>query len=110
MYQFPLEDSERILRKSLASMTTEGDSFNGAIYLTNERIVFVGYLLEITNKYLEEVPFEHIEAIAPATSLWVIPNAIVLKTIRGRSLKFVVGGRDAWLNEIKLQQRNIGVR
>ena len=108
MYQFPLQETEQILRKSLASLSVDGDVFNGAMYLTDERLVFVGYLLDISNKYMEEVPFEHIEAIEPATSLWLIPNAIRISTIRGRALKFVVSGRNEWLEEIDRQLQNVG--
>lgn len=107
MYQFPLEKDETILRKSLASLNVDGNALNGAMYLTNERIVFVGYLLDITNKYLEEVPLPHVGKIEPATSLWIIPNAIELETIQGRSMKFVVKGRNEWLSDIEKQLKNI---
>ena len=107
MYEFPLEKDELILRKSLASLNVDGNAFNGAMYLTNERIVFVGYLLDISNKYLEEVPLPHVEKLEPATSLWLIQNAIILETIKGRSMKFVVKGRNAWLDDIEKQMKNI---
>ena len=101
MYKFPLNDTEIILRKDLASMSLDGQAYNGALYLTNERIVFVGYVMDIRNKYLEEIMFDQIKEIKLAKSLFIIPNALDVATTFGRRMRFVVKNRDAWAAEIK---------
>lgn len=100
MYSFAMEDGEKILKKSLANLYNDDQVLNGAMYLTTERLVFVGYLMDITNKYVEEVPLTHIERLEPGKSLWVIPNVIKVKTIREQLFSFVVKGRNEWLQAI----------
>ncbi|MCX7781437.1 MAG: GRAM domain-containing protein [Negativicutes bacterium] len=106
MYSFPLNEHEVILKKDLASMSMGNQAYSGALYLTSERLVFVGYLMDIRNKYLEEMSLWHIAEIKPAKSLLVIANALIVTTIQGRTMKFVVRNRDEWLAEIrqKLQE------
>lgn len=100
MYSFPIQESEMIIKKSLANVE-EGDTvYSGALYLTNRRLVFVGYLPDSTNKYMEEVPLEHIEKMTPGTSLFIIPNVLYIDTIRGRKLKVVIRRRDEWIKTI----------
>lgn len=101
MYKFPLNDTEIILRKDLASMSLENQSYNGALYLTNERLVFVGYVMDIRNKYIEEFLLHQLASIKPVKSLFIIPNALTVTTISGRQLRFVVKNRDAWIDEIQ---------
>lgn len=101
MYKFPLNDTETILRKDLASMSFGGEAYNGALYLTNERLVFVGYVMDIRNKYIEEIFYHQIQELKPAKSLFIVPNALSLTTVTGRKMKFVVKGRNDWVAEIR---------
>lgn len=101
MYKFPLNDTETILRKDLASMSINDEAYNGALYLTNERLVFVGYVMDIRNKYIEEILFHQIEELKPVNSLFIVPNALSLTTINGRKRRFVVKDRNAWEAEIR---------
>ncbi|EAX46738.1 conserved hypothetical protein [Thermosinus carboxydivorans Nor1] len=101
MYSFPLEENERILKKDLANMSYDGNNLHGALYLTTDRIVFVGYLLNITQKYFEEIPLAHIETIKPEKTFFFIPNAFAITTIKDRRLKFIVNKRDEWIDAIQ---------
>lgn len=103
MYSFPVETGEDILRKGLVSLQLEGEAFSGALYLTNQRLVFVGYLLDITHKYMEEIPLAHIAEITRGKSLFIIPNVLNVVTIKDRKLKFVVQGSSEWFDEINKQ-------
>lgn len=103
MYSFPLEEQELILKKDLANLYCGSSAYTGALYLTSERLVFVGYLLDIESKYIEEVPLTHIEDIKAEKTFFVIPNVIAIRTIRARNLKFIVNNRDSWLDAIKQQ-------
>ncbi|QJW48454.1 hypothetical protein HA075_23905 [bacterium BFN5] len=105
MYSFPLTDGEQILRKDLANLYCDGEAFNGALYLTNDRIVFVGYILDINNRYLEEIPLTHVKELKQEKTFFVIPNVLVITTIKERNLKFIVNHRSEWYFHI-LEQIN----
>lgn len=103
MYSFPIEERESIIKKDHANLYCDGEAYTGAIYLTNERLVFVGYLMDINNKYMEEVPLSHIKEAKPGKTFYLIPNVLNICTIMDRKLKFIVNGRDNWLSEIDCQ-------
>ena len=103
MYSFPVEAGEDILKKSLVNLECDGETFSGALYLTTGRLVFVGYLLDITHKYMEDVPLAHISEMTRGKSLFIIPNVLRVCTIKDKKLKFVVNGSGEWLTEINKQ-------
>lgn len=103
MYSFPLENDEFIIKKCLASYTCNSEGLNGALYLTDKRLVFVGYSLNITNKYMEDVPLSHIKETLPAKTFYMIPNALKVITIKDKTIKFVVEDRNGWLAAIQQQ-------
>lgn len=107
MYSFPIEPDEQILKKDHANLYVGGNAFNGALYLTNERLVFVGYLLDLRQKYMEEIPLVHIKEMVPEKTFYLIPNVLVVTTIRGRKVKIVVNKRDEWLTGINKQIERI---
>ena len=105
MYSFPVEADEHILKKSLANLECDGEAFSGALYLTTGRLVFVGFLLDITHKYMEDVPLAHISEMTRGKSLFIIPNVLNVCTITDKNLKFVVSGSGEWLAEINKQKQ-----
>lgn len=107
MYSFPLQETERILKKGHASLSIEGNAFSGALYLTNERLVFIGYLLNLNRKYIEEVPLEHITDLKQEKTFYFIPNVFLVSTIRNRVLKIIISKRDEWLRAIHQQIEQI---
>ncbi|WP_371370693.1 GRAM domain-containing protein [Sporomusa aerivorans] len=107
MYSFPLEDEELILKKCLASYSCDGNVLNGALYLTDHRLVFVGYALSINNKYMDEVLLTHIKEILPEKTFLIIPNVLKVITIKDKVIKFVVKGRDEWLEAINKQSLEV---
>ena len=106
MYSFPVEPGEDIIKKGLVNLELDSEAFSGALYLTTERLVFIGYLLDITHKYMEEVPLAHIVEIKRGKSLFIIPNVLNVLTLKERKLKFIVKGSSEWINEInkKIQE------
>ncbi len=48
MYALPLADDEYIIKKDIATVLTGDKAGLGGLYLTTERVVFVGY--ERTNR------------------------------------------------------------
>lgn len=103
MYSFAMEDDERILKKTLASYFVDEHAFQGAFYLTNSRLVFVGYYIDSNTKYTSSIQLEHIQELVPGRTMFVIPNAITIKTVQNTSAKVLLQSRDAWLSEIKKQ-------
>lgn len=103
MYSFPLESDEIIIKKCLASYTSDGDVLNGALYLTNHRLVFVGYALSVTNKYMDEVPLAHIRELRAEKTFFIIPNVLKVVTIKDKVIKLVVKGRNEWLAAVNQQ-------
>ncbi|MBP2634095.1 MAG: hypothetical protein H6Q72_2 [Firmicutes bacterium] len=103
MYSFPLETDELILRKSHASYTCQGDVLSGALYLTDRRLVFIGYILSIDNKYMDEVPLTHIKALLPEKTFFIIPNVLKVITIKDKTIKFIIENRNDWLEAINRQ-------
>ena len=100
MYTFPLGANEKIIKKDHASLSVDGNAYTGALYLTTDRVVFVGYILDINSKYIEEVPFQHIRTVGKEKTFFVLTNVLVLETVRDRTLKFVVKNRDNWYQMI----------
>lgn len=107
MYSFPLEEQEQILKKDLVSLTSDGQSFNGALYLTNERLVFVGYLLGISQRYMDEVLLYHIKDILARKTFFVIPNVIEITTLQGRTVTVIASKRDQWIKAIEQQMAKL---
>ena len=105
MYSFPVEVGEHILKKSLVNLQCDDGAFSGALYLTTERLVFVGFLLDITHKYMEDVPLAHISKMTRGKSLFIIPNVLNVCTTTDKNLKFVVSGSGEWLAEINKQKQ-----
>lgn len=103
MYSFQLGNDEKILRKDHASLSVDGESYTGGLYLTNDRVVFVGYILDIKKKFIEEIPFQLIRTINKEKTFFVLSNVLVLETIRDRSLRFVVKNRQDWFDAIEHQ-------
>ena len=103
MYSFPLEPDEVIIKKCLASYNCDKDVLNGALYLTDHRLVFVGYALSIANKYMDEVPLTHIKELQAEKTFFIIPNVLKVVTIKDKVIKFVVKGRNEWFEAVNKQ-------
>jgi hypothetical protein len=108
MYRFPLEHNEQILKKGKATLHIDRDAYNGALYLTNERLVFVGYFLGANTRNEQYVSLKQIRGIKLKKSLFVIPNVLEITADSNEQLKFVVYGRDEWQAEIRNQMAAIG--
>lgn len=101
-YNFPLEEDETVLKKSMATLDL-ADSYVGALYLTNFRLVFVGYMPHDPNKYMYDVPLVHIRTIKPVNTLLILRNGIFIETIRDERLRIIISKRDEWLQAIEKQ-------
>ncbi len=109
MYSFPLGETEQIIKKSHASLHLEDSAFTGAFYLTNERLVFVGYVMDITRKHVAEIPLAHVSEVRGEKTFFVIPNVLMISSTLGKSMKVIVdpGSRKGWIEAIKQQLQKI---
>ena len=108
MYSFPLEEQELILKKAMANLYCEGMVLHGAFYLTTCRLVFIGYLLDGPRKYMEEVLLVHISNIKVEKTFFIIPNVLLITTIKDKKLKIVISERDKWLIAVSQQIAILG--
>lgn len=108
VYAFPLRRNEVILKKGMASAQVEDRAGIGALYLTSERLVFVGYArTSITSTVAEEIPLEHIDAVRAVKTFALLDNAIDVTTIRGGHLRLTLAGRDGWVEMIREQMDKV---
>ncbi|MBP1765650.1 MAG: hypothetical protein H6Q65_2708 [Firmicutes bacterium] len=108
MYSFPLREDERILKKSMANLETESAHLTGAFYLTTSRLVFIGYLVDATQKYVEEASFAQIQEIRPEKTFWLISNVIRIVRNDGSHIKILITKRNDWMDEIHNQMQKLG--
>ncbi len=101
MYSFSLRDDEKIVKKDHANFDSEMEKLHGALYLTTERLVFVGYVMGMDRKYLKEVSLGALKQVATARSLGIIPNALVVKTAEKEKLRFVIQHRNEWYQALR---------
>lgn len=108
MYSFPLGKNELILKKGMATIQKDENTSIGALYLTTERLVFVGYMsAAATSLWWLEVPLEHIDQLTPDKTFYLLDNVIDVGTIRDETVKIIVRDRDEWLKEIRQQTEKL---
>lgn len=103
MYSFKLLDNEKIIKKNLANLTLEGTIFNGALYLTTERLMFVGYLLDQGDKHYTDISLVHIDKIRREKTFYIIPNVLIIHSIQEVEWKITITGRDSWYDAMQKQ-------
>ncbi|MDR3592879.1 MAG: GRAM domain-containing protein [Negativicutes bacterium] len=101
MYSFPLKDDEVIIKKSHASFHVDGEAWSGAFYLTDRRVVFVGYMMDINKKFLGDIPLSQVSEVKGEKTFHIIPNVIHITARNGYRCKVIVEGRNAWLTAIQ---------
>jgi len=108
VYSFLLEKNELILKKGMATIQKGENTSIGALYLTTERLAFVGYMRPaITSFCWLEVPLVHIDQLAEKKTFFLLDNVIDIDTIRGDNVKIIVQNRDLWLTQIKQQMEKL---
>lgn len=100
-----LQEGEKIIKKGGANLSTILQGKGGHLYLTNQRLVFIGHGMNI-GKDKFEIDLSDVQYVekAPTVSLWLlfipIPNAIKVGTNNGRITKFTVTNRKDWIEKI----------
>ena len=108
MYRFTLEENERILKKDKASLHIDDVGLIGALYLTNERLVFVGFVLGASHQQEKAVFLKQVKEIRAGKTLFIIPNVLDITLHNDERFNIVVKGRDEWLGAIRTQMLMVG--
>jgi hypothetical protein len=100
MYVFELYNDERITKKGMATLLTD-EHLAGALYLTNRRLVFVGYINDISFKNEMSVQLNQIVEMKSAKTFMCIPNAIEISTKKNERFRLIIQKRDDWMTSIR---------
>ncbi|MHC1762056.1 MAG: GRAM domain-containing protein [Negativicutes bacterium] len=102
-YEFPLKDDEKIIHKERANMHDSDYVLNGALYLTNQRIVFIALVPKRNTKVTYTILLSNIKDVIPEKSLFFFNNILRVVSTLDEQYKFVVKGQKEWQTQI-LQQ------
>ncbi len=93
---------EAVLHSGPANLWRSIEAVSGTLTLTNKRLHFRCAMtgLAIQGGDLS-IPLTEIARVELGSSLWVIPNQIVVSRRDGRTHKIVVWGRDEWITRIR---------
>jgi len=108
MYSFRLQDDELILKKDMANLQTESTHLTGAFYLTTSRLVFIGYLVDATQKFIEEAFFPQIREIRPEKTFGLLSNVLRIVRHDGTEIKIIIKKRNDWMTEIHSHMKKNG--
>lgn len=102
---FKLQEGEKIIKEGWANISTVLNAKAGKLYLTNQRLLFIGHGINIGNDAytvnLSDIMYVKKSATVSFWALFIpIPNAIVVATNSGNVTKFTVRGRKKWVKEI----------
>lgn len=78
----------------------KGESVGGWLFLTEKEIIFKSHKYNIQNHELI-IPYHDIVGITKKNNLGLVPNGIAIQTKCGKTERFVVWGRDIWIQKIK---------
>jgi hypothetical protein len=101
MYRFPLEHKEQIIKKDSAVLHIDREALTGALYLTNEQLIFVGYVSGVVYKTIKAVSLKHIREIHGRKTMFILPNVIEITIENNERFKIIIQGRDEWLAAIR---------
>lgn len=101
---FPLTDGESLVRNGRANMQRGAETVGGTLYLTTERLVFVGHAFNVRSGP-SEVPLALIAEVGTAWTkllgvIPLMPNSIAVTLRDGTVQSFVVTGRATWIDAI----------
>jgi hypothetical protein len=100
MYRFSLKENEQILKKGEAVLHCKEEGLSGALYLTNERLVFVGFVLGASHQQERSVSLKQISNMTVGKTFFIIPNVLNITSDADEQLKIVIQDRDEWLAAI----------
>jgi hypothetical protein len=100
-----LRRAEEVIRESRANLQRGIETAGGWLYLTTRRLIFEAHAFNV-QAGATVIPLADVEGVWKCWTkflgfLPVFPNSLAVETARGRTFRFVVGGRDAWIAAIR---------
>ena len=90
---------EKILKEGPANHLKGRESVGGALYLTNQRLVFKSHAFNV-QVHEESYMLDSIRSAQPRNTLGLIPNGLAVTLADGSVEKFVIWGRQDWIHKI----------
>ena len=109
-----LGGGERIIRRSGANLQRGIETVGGHLFLTTRRLIFEAHRFNVktgrTIIYLRDVEdvwkcWTKFLGLVP-----IFPNSLAVATAKGKTYKFVMFGRDAWIRLIRETQQDLEER
>jgi len=100
-----LRETEQIIHEGSANHFKGIESVGGKLYLTNERIYFCSHSLNIQSHELT-IEFSNIKSIGKRNTMLIIPNGMYVELHNGKKEKFVIWGRNNWIQKIESNLSN----
>ena len=106
-----LGDGERLVRQTGASLKRGIEAVGGQLFLTTRRLIFEAHRLNVqTGRTV--IPLRDVEDVWKTWTklLWLIPilpNALAVATAQGKTYRFIMFGRDAWVRLIRETKQDL---
>ncbi len=97
--KLPLLPGEEIVREGPANHMVKGEGVGGWLTVTNQRLHFTSHKANF-NVHDLSLPLHEIAAAETVANAGIVPNGLLIKTASGKSERFVVNGRGAWVNAL----------
>jgi hypothetical protein len=107
-----LRRDEEVIRDAAANLQRGIETVGGWLYLTTERLIFEAHAFNI-QAGATIIPLRDVEDIWKTWTkflglLPVFPNSLAVSTAKGKTFRFVLGNRDAWISDIRETQYELG--
>ena len=103
-------DSEKNIKHGSANLQKNIETVGGKLSLTNERLIFVAYQINVQNASIE-IELSNIQSSEKCWTKFlglipIMPNSLAVYTKEGKEYRFVLFGRAAWSAAIEAQKDN----
>ena len=96
----PSLPGEDIVKQGGANHFKSYEAVGGWIYLTDQRLLFRSHSMNVQRHELT-IPLQEISEAKPCMTFGIIPNGLEIKTIDGKTERFVVEDRKDWAKKIQ---------
>ena len=99
---------EELVMEGFANLQKGIETVGGQLYLTNRRLVFEAHAINIQGGETA-VPLKDVTGVRKCWTKFlnlipVFPNSVAVSTKTGREYRFVLFGRQAWIDAIEQQR------
>lgn len=95
-----LQKNESIIKEGGANHFLGIESVGGRLFLTNQRLYFSSHSLNVQTHELS-IPYSDIRSVGKRNTLFIFPNGLCIELQNGKNEKFVLWGREKWIQEIE---------